>query len=217
MRYKGKVRSVHVDGRWGFVGIQSVTMADGSPHDLQTTGDLFFHSVSFEGNLPLREGVEVWFGGVDDDPKRGEGFFRINYATETDASRLKTLSEGGLTLNVQGPSGGRNLEHSSVFMSWCISSELADKIKKRVQERQAPPHLLVIYWPESGRLAGEQRLLIGLTEPMAYLTFRYPGVHRVIALVVFGRRGGDCQTFISPKDAAVTRPMSFHPTGTRLF
>jgi len=76
--YMGQVTSVR-DG-YGFVGIGTVTKADGTPHGLMTLRDIFVHQDDCR-DFTLHVGVEVEFEAVE-DPKRGSGYYRAQNVTE---------------------------------------------------------------------------------------------------------------------------------------
>lgn len=186
MPYIGKITVVKKDYAW--IGISSVTMEDGSPHDLKTERDIYLHRQDCD--IPLRPDMEVAFN-ADTDEKRGKDTYRAYSARETKQSRLAHLTKGGIELGVQGLGDGRFLEHSSVFASWCLSTEIAAKIKElRLDDKVVK--LLVVHWPVDRRTdRTERRQLVDLADPMCAIGFNAAGVNRIVALVVVGGRMHD--------------------------
>ncbi|MDO8463476.1 MAG: hypothetical protein Q7S96_04385 [bacterium] len=77
--YLGRIVTVRQEEGFGFIGLDSVSMDDGSDHDLETTGDIFVHQD--DCGSPLQVGVTLQFEVVADH-RRGDGFLRARCATE---------------------------------------------------------------------------------------------------------------------------------------
>lgn len=77
-RYIGRIASVPGDEGYGFISIGSVTMEDGSPHDLDTESDVFLHQDDCRAGLIV--GTEVSFEVAP--ARRRERAFRAVGAVE---------------------------------------------------------------------------------------------------------------------------------------
>lgn len=182
--YRGRVYGARQN--YGWINISSVTKADGSPHDLDTTSDIYLH----RGNSPegIWENMEVEFA-VTQDQKRGRGTYRALHARVTAQGALDKLRNRDLELNLQGMGSTRTLESSSVFATWCLSPKAAARIKEIRLNDGLHTRLLLVWWPVGRRTTKtEQRKLVELTDPMAAITFETSGQHRVLALLVSGER-----------------------------
>lgn len=180
--YVGTVNSTH--GNWGWVTLPSVTMEDGSPHDLNTKLDIFIHRSDCDVDLQI--GMVVKFTVVPDE-KRGGDALRVGWAGESMRSKLERFAKGGVELSVQGLNNSRTLESSSVFVSWCVSADLAHKIKVERTSLKIV-RFLFVHWPigKHEDSKHEKRQLIDPADSMATIAFDSPGVHRLAVLVVFG-------------------------------
>jgi hypothetical protein len=182
----GRVSATHK--RYGFIGISSVTKNDTSPHGLDTTADIYFHHDDVLDKTPPEVGDEVAFDVVSDTKRGREGsnFFRATKVMESEPWSLTRYVDAGVTLNIQGSGAGSNaLDHTTPFLSWCLSPALAAKVREKMLDGKTVRLLLA--WTAVGEYYNrEQRRLVDLSDPMAMLGFRAPGLNRVFAFVVFG-------------------------------
>jgi hypothetical protein len=72
-RYLGRVSSLKQGEKYGFIGLATITMEDGSMHDLTTTKDVFIHED--DADAPLHSGMSVNFE-VEPDEARGGNALR---------------------------------------------------------------------------------------------------------------------------------------------
>ncbi|MES2088160.1 MAG: hypothetical protein V4467_04190 [Patescibacteria group bacterium] len=79
-KYTGRVVSVPGNDGYAFIGIRTVAMSHGGPHNIETIADIFLHKD--DCSSPPRVGMVVSFN-VANDPKRGTGYYRAIGAVET--------------------------------------------------------------------------------------------------------------------------------------
>lgn len=103
---------------------------------------------------------------------------------ETSKSRLESLANGGVTLSVEGLCESHVLTQPSVFVSWCISAEVAAKIRDARLQGADTPKLLIVD-RVIGNSYSERRYLVNLDAPikMTTLEFTSSGKHRILAVV----------------------------------
>lgn len=173
------------EGKYGWIGISTVTKSDGSPHDLTTSEDIFLSSMNC--TVPLRVGLEVEFAVRSDERRGGDTFLALGASERADV-RLKRLAEGGIELHIEGQDGGTSLAYSSALVSWCFPSDTIEKIRgHRLQGRETM--LLITHWSLDHRRPveyKEKRQLVKITDPFCAISFNRPVTHRIIALVVTG-------------------------------
>ncbi|OGG58110.1 hypothetical protein A2765_03215 [Candidatus Kaiserbacteria bacterium RIFCSPHIGHO2_01_FULL_56_24] len=192
-RYVGRVRFVNENDSpkhaWGYIDEKSVAPVGGSPPFENPTGEGIYIRAA-DGDRPLRIGMELEFELVpDESEKRPEGAFRAHDASETAPSRLKGLTEGGIELLVPN----REMQDSVFFMSWCLQPRVLEGIRQLLLQSEEAMLLVV-----QVRLTGdpkkpaveEKRQLIPLDgkENMAALSFNSAGHHRIVAVLLAGRR-----------------------------
>lgn len=137
----------------------------------------------------LRLGMEVEFA-IRRRNNRGKPVYLAERADETPESRLERMTNGGITLSVQSADGNRAIEHTMVFLTWCLSDELAAEVQKKWLDEGGVARLLIVCWPLGKGRSGhevnaEQRQLVDLSLPMTTIAFNSPGANRVAAMVVF--------------------------------
>lgn len=182
--YRGVVTAVTgLNGSYGYLGSTTIRSADEeSDACCQCEHDIFVHVDDCDEIQALEPGLEVRFI-ANPDRRRGEGYFRAGWARETSESKLRRLAKGGITLNLQGYDGSRVLQSPNCFATWCISPQVAQKVKEWIiGEKKAARLLLVQKYKKAGI---EERQLVRLDDKLAHLTFKDKGVCRVYALIVF--------------------------------
>lgn len=183
-RYKGRVVAP-VKDRQGWVSISSVQKLESHYPDLKTDQDIYVHEDSLSSGAKLRVGMEIEFD-VDPDEKRGDGTYRVTpFAEETSKSRLEALASGGVTLSVGGLGESHTLAQPSVFVSWCISAEVAARIRDARLQGAPKPRLLILDLALDSWDTAERRYLVDLDAPvkMTTIEFTSSGKHRIYAVV----------------------------------
>ena len=89
-RYTGRIATVSSDGRYGFIGLATVTKSDGSSHALATAKDVFIHQD--ECSFTLRKDVEISFT-VEEDTTR-DGAYRAAAVSEVVHGELMLADVG---------------------------------------------------------------------------------------------------------------------------
>lgn len=116
-RYKGTV-TVHDEPNFGFIGLNTVTHADGRSASLSTKRDIFVHKNDVDDS-ELKVGLEIIFQ-VNNDDKRGEGL-RARHAI----AAVATTIENGLEIHIEEVI----IDHPLVPIRWCIKAETLKRME----------------------------------------------------------------------------------------
>jgi len=101
--------------------------------------------------------------------------------------KLKALATGGVELGIQTPDGTNVLVTTNVFVSWCLDAKIALRVADAVTEGRSVGLLIIARALKDSVHNAERsevRQLVDLREPMAYVSFKTPGPHRIFAIVV---------------------------------
>jgi hypothetical protein len=187
-RYIGTLTNVHKKYAW----IKNVRTIDGSAHTLDTDKDIFAARDCWRPDEPcvMKNDTDVEFSVTPDDLRGNRALRAVDMTLRSIESVRRELAIGGVTINLQGFDGSRELESPNVLMSWCISPELAANIKRQVVARNCIAKLLIVVGGagvdhfDSRQFSS--RKLVDIDDPMAVIGFASAGINRVAVAVVLG-------------------------------
>jgi hypothetical protein len=96
----------------------------------------------------------------------------------------RRLMNGGIELLVQSHHEDDTIDHSGVFVSWCLTPELFDRVQE-ISKNKAARLLIVIREGEGESRNNEKRHLFDISLGKGYISFDAPGSHQMTAMVVF--------------------------------
>jgi hypothetical protein len=166
-RYKGVVKNLGKN--CAFIGLESVTMFDGLPHDLSTERDIFVHLDEFVGQ-EFRIGMELSFE-VNEDPR----------PKKKGALRAKEVVLSGV--EIQFPE--RVVDHPVVPVTWCFKPSVLEYIKAHPEKTFALVIGTVLFDSDSRARSLEYNIgLSALKDGRSYINFYRPGEYGVYAYLV---------------------------------
>lgn len=85
------------------------------------------------------------------------------------------------------------VQSSTVAVSWCLEKKVIDKLNQRLTlQKDEGLYLLLVVAHTSAYQKGyahkEMRKLVPITDPFAYVDFKYPGENNIFAVVVWGTK-----------------------------